>query len=717
MKKLSRLVREAEKENPAHQQAVKMGLKYSGFGYWKDPQTGEVKYKTQGQSLVPVDDDNKEAELAGAGSPDGGGGRPGPMGGMGDMRDGMGMGGPAGMGMGNPMAGQNVGDAPEPGQEQPLPSDMGWEPGPDGDTCAGPDAQSPGEVPEDSFVGRFNNPRWKAGPDGTNFMNISYEKLVSSMMEATGDQGDLPLSDAGYEEKEPTNRARKQLRKIVGAKSPPEQSRTTRDARSVLKKGLNDHPAWFGSQVRQMMKIAGRDKDRTYDTVPKDRSGKERVERNKEHDMWKAAAQLPAKFKDVDAVSELNKSIQPLLKDPNYDLDNFDEEDHLDGGAFGQVYMRDDGNVVKRGMLGPKELAALHAMRDNPAFPTLINARFDSPFMHKSSYQNNPMGADNEKRPAGESQYWNPDDESDFDRRFPGAEGVYAMTQASGSPLYSHPMFQDDGTDEDVAMSEKARENFWKARRDLHKAGFSHNDMHGGNLFVDDDGNVQIIDLGLADDDPVGVLMEALGGSDPEQGNDWQLSHHVSGSNTPERYQERFLDNRANVEQMLMDNTPWEDEDYDDVDDEGYSPTRTRREGSIIDMLRGDIRMTKEDRDQLREDLPWLKEEGNVRKLINLLYTDIGNNEMEDRMADAFDRKKQDTRIINTANKLRAKRGEDPIEVRNKDVIPPENLDDPEMNYTQGSSSGKDALLKRMSKAFKMNKGAIPTRNLIDSDD
>ena len=62
----------------AFKQAIQMGLKYAGFGYWKDPQTGETKYKTENDTLVKVEP-REESELAAKGGPDGGAGRPDPM--------------------------------------------------------------------------------------------------------------------------------------------------------------------------------------------------------------------------------------------------------------------------------------------------------------------------------------------------------------------------------------------------------------------------------------------------------------------------------------------------------------------------------------------------------------------------------------------------------------------------------------------------------------
>ena len=163
-----------ERGERAFKQAMSMGLKYGGFGYWKDPQTNETVYKTENDTLVKVEP-REESELAAKGGPDDGGGRPDAMGG-GMPGGGGGMMGAGGMlqmpGGGQGMPGAGILGAPEPGQEK-VAKERGWEPGPDGDTCVGPEAEEPAEVPEDSFVGTPNFLKWKAGPDGDNINTVS----------------------------------------------------------------------------------------------------------------------------------------------------------------------------------------------------------------------------------------------------------------------------------------------------------------------------------------------------------------------------------------------------------------------------------------------------------------------------------------------------------------------------------------------------------------
>jgi len=367
----------------------------------------------------------------------------------------------------------------------------------------------------------------------------------------------------------------------------------------------------------------------------------------------------------------MNKIARGLVQDPDYDMGeiDFDDDGYLAEGAFGSVYLRPDGNVVKKGMIGPDELKALHAMKDNPRFPTLINAKFETPFKNFSAEYNNPMNVDNERR--GTAGYWDPDDASDFERKFPGAEGTYAMTPAKGQELFSVFESLDDET------KDKAMRNFWKARGDLHKAGFSHNDMHGGNIFVDPEtGEVNIIDLGLAKENRRSALMEALGGMDYEQGEDYQLSGQLSGAQLSDRMRDLFDKNRSKVEQMIMDNMPAEASEYDDYDeDEDYSEQFERGTEALQYLLGGGIRMENFMLDKLGEDIPFLKDDKNVEELIKVLYDEVGQSELADRMSDAFTKRQNDSKIIRAADKIRKSKGQAPIDVKNRNVIPPRFMD------------------------------------------
>ena len=70
-----------------------------------------------------------------------------------------------------------------------------------------------------------------------------------------------------------------------------------------------------------------------------------------------------------------------------------------------------------------------------------------------------------------------------------------------------------------------------------------------------------------------------------------------------------------------------------------------------------------------------LQDRGGVMKLIERLYQGVGGTDLENRMSNAFDKRQADSRIIAMANKIRKKAGKKPIEVKNKNVIPPKNID------------------------------------------
>ena len=301
-------------------------------------------------------------------------------------------------------------------------------------------------------------------------------------------------------------------------------------------------------------------------------------------------------------------------------------------------------------------------------YHTLINGEFQTPFIHESSMYNNPLSRRSQAR-DGEQEYWNPDappertDGQDaFHRKFPTAIGTYAMTPAKGSTLAS------TYADLDEEMQDKVMRNFWRARGDLHKAGFSHNDMHGDNIMVDPEtGEVSIIDLGLAQENKLSALMEALGGLDFEQGEDYQLAGQMKGAAFSDRMQEYSVNNRADVEQALYDSI---DPDID-ISGEDFMQI----DEMIQEILRGDIHMRKKNYDRITDVIPSLKDDEFVGNLIQTLYNEIGNSELADRMSDAFDRKQQDSKVIRAADKVRAYQGKKPISVRNRDVIPPKNMD------------------------------------------
>ena len=180
MKNVHDLLTEVKGEK-AHKQAVAMGLKYKGFGYWVDPATGEVAYKTENDSLVPVEPD-VESEKAGPGGAEMEGGAP--SGGMGNPQ---GMGGSFGTFMNKQLPtgmGTNVQGIADNGLAQAPNTDNGrWEPGPDGDTFAGDEDVSQtmndwNKPKKDAYVGKTNSYGWTAGADGDNFTTMTLDKIM-----------------------------------------------------------------------------------------------------------------------------------------------------------------------------------------------------------------------------------------------------------------------------------------------------------------------------------------------------------------------------------------------------------------------------------------------------------------------------------------------------------------------------------------------------------
>jgi hypothetical protein len=667
MKSFSQI--QEERGERAFKQAMSMGLKYGGFGYWKDPQTNETVYKTENDTLVKVEP-REESELAAKGGPDDGAGRPGAMaGGPGGGAGGGGMAGAAGM-LQMPGAGPaEVGGlgAGEPGAAK-VAKEHGWEPGPDGDTCVGSEAEKPGEVPKDSFVGRTNFLDWKAGPDGDNITTVSLGMVKEQIRQIQeGGRTDLGSDYVPPNTKQKEGIAKRKNARVKanmlfnkGVEPPdpigPDTEKALRDRRDVVTQAPSQYQRGLA-----FMKKKGLAQSKTSD--PMDRSSSWGMEYDEDEgrdleDIHRQASQ-GAIQKDADVVGQMNGAARALVKDPEYALDQFDDDaDFMGGGAFGKTYKDKNGNIVKRGQIGPSEIKALAAMKDNPAFPDIINAQFDAPFLHKSSAYNNPQEITKARRGEGEEDYWDPDDQDEWDKQFPSAFGTYAMSEAKGEELFA-------GIDElDDEMKDKVMRNFWKARGDLHKAGYSHNDMHGGNIFMDPEtGEVNIIDLGLAKDNKLSALMEGLGGMDFEEGNDYQLNHHMGGSNFSERMQEMSVKNREAIEETIMDSFDVEDED-------AFYPAMK----AVREMMVGDIRMRDDDFDRIKEAIPHLADDENVGKLIKMLYDGIGNSELADRMGDAFERKQKDSKVLKAANLMRKQKGESEITAR-RDVIPPKNMD------------------------------------------
>ena len=612
MKKLNSFLHENEESN-AHSQAVKMGLKYRGFGLWANPATGKIEYRSDSESdtLVPVNPE-EEAE----------GGSEGPM----DPTQQPGMeapGGPEG-GMGD---GEGIGEAPLPGQEQ-APKLVGWYAGPDGDTMVGPESVDFG-TPDDSFERKPNNFKWTAGPAGSNFTNVDTNEVVVN--EATTDPAEKVWKNAADV-----------ARRKVGTKTMDAMPATDRNIGLGWRDAADKENQ--GSDTRkERIRNAGRDMGidpSKLASKPNRSSGYDEYERSDDHSdrgdpdirMDRRVAASPRqKQKDADQVKTLNDGIRKFISNPDYDLDYVGEE--LGAGAFGSVFRGPDGkSVIKQGEIGPEELKALHAMMDDDAFPTLINARFDSPFLDRESSANNPEDTESKARPEGQSRYFDKDEESQFGMKFPTATGRFAMTTAPGEALHNGNISDED-------MPEMMKQ-VWRARARMHMNGISHNDMHGGNIYWDPESKkASILDLGLAKKNPMSALKEAFGGFDE---NDFQFDDYPKMFDFAPEILDRFNENRESVKQELEDN--------------GYG------DEEIEELFTGGVRLGDK---EMADHAEWAGvDDDQIMDIVRKLYKGIGTNDLEQRMSDAYDKM---TKTSPDAVKLA--RGQQSI-VPSKNIIP-----------------------------------------------
>lgn len=575
MRTLQSILIAEKKGEQAHRQAVAMGLKYKGFGYWVDPNTGKVTHKTENDQLVEVEPDvesdkwdGKDPEGEGASGGAGGG----PPGSFGDMQQKMQQATPQ----------PTVGEV-RPGEEQ-RPKDLGkWEPGPDGNNCV-KDQPTPDAPEPDAYVGKTNYMNWTAGPDGDNYSNMDINKMYKGIL---GKQ--TSVSEQLHEDT------------VSGLEN------FAKTGEEPDRKPLVNSPS----------AVAAR-----------------------------AAKFKSAREKTASQGRDLTQKLQQYVSDPNFNM-SVKDEDEIGEGAFGQVFNGRKGSVVKKGRIGPGELKAMYAMRNNKNFPTLLNAEFDGPFEE--------------------------DDEDDIGSGVT-APGTFAMTRAKGRPL-------DDGIyDMDFETRQKALKNLIAARGHLHQSGFSHNDMHPGNIFVDDDGEVNLLDFGLAESNPLSALVEAFGYGGDDQiresmDGDYQFNSALKlfddneldddGNNIFHGIRSKMDENREAVLEMMQDD--WGITDEED-EDEAFGKDKL-----LEQLMKGGIRRTPEQLEELTEQYPNLGNGKFVKKLIERLYRGLGS-EQENRMSDAFDKRQQDARIVKAANALRKRRGESPIEIRNKKVVPPKNL-------------------------------------------
>ena len=629
MKLWSSFLVENQKDAKSHELAKEMGLAYRGFGYWFDPRVGKVTHKTdENGQLVPVTPEEQSnfekkkqydaADRVGA---------PPEVTGLEKM-----MSGGQGVGPAADMAQAPSDQEPENQAQKPVGFNQGqgWDPGPDGDTCVGGEEPKPEGIPKDTFVKKLGNSKdWTSGPDGSNLFNSSFNEWLE-MNTTTLQEEDSNLT--------PNFQRRSDL--INKLRNPAQQSDPERFTYRIGNNALN----MMGDKSKEKA-LSGLGKTQPVSYKMTNQIG----DHTKGLQANRNVEKLLSRYKDSKQVEQMNKDFAQFASDPEFDLDQ--EGGKLLGeGAFGSV-RRVPGGVIKKGGIGRGELAALHALKDNPAFPTLLNARFDTPFVDESSFENNPYQDDEGRNTRG--KYFDTANQSDWEKEFPTAQGTYAMTEMPGREI-ADAVYDMDEDDEEELM-----QKVWNLRAQMHRLGIAHNDMHGGNIYVDDEGNPSMLDLGLANNNPLDALMEGLGGMG---GEDYQMFRRMVPENLTDDFRGRLTSGVEKVREAIMDRLEETDDDT---------------AGRLETMMGGGIRMHDNDRQELLGNFPMLKDNNFVMELIKNLYSGLEEEEpgLEQRMSDAFDKRQADSRLIDIANKFRQEKGRPKISIRNKNVVPPENLD------------------------------------------
>ena len=202
----------------------------------------------------------------------------------------------------------------------------------------------------------------------------------------------------------------------------------------------------------------------------------------------------------------------------------------------------------------------------------------------------------------------------------------------------------------------------------MHKAGVSHNDLHGGNIYVDDDRKANFLDLGLAKVDRLSALMEALSSLN---GNNYQLTMRMEWGNLNNIELKQQLEfNRQKLLATI-------EEDYADWDDEEDT-------AMLEEMLEGGIRLGPDYLKKVYDGLQMDQEQ--LQEYIDILYEGIvqeePDNSLEGRMAKGYsDMVKSFAKdqgmgyegkgaldLINNVNQMRKVDGKKPLSVKGIDM-------------------------------------------------
>jgi len=154
-------------------------------------------------------------------------------------------------------------------------------------------------------------------------------------------------------------------------------------------------------------------------------------------------------------------AVKPGGGDPRSLAGRYESAKTLGEGGFAQVRRTEDGTVIKKGELGPEEVAAQKKLEGVDGVP-----------------------------------------------KIKGNEGnLIEMELARGRAIMDTDLLYDGPS----KASAKAADELVRLNRDMHKRGVSHGDQHDGNFFYDSaTGKGGLIDFGMAKTSPVSALQEGL---------------------------------------------------------------------------------------------------------------------------------------------------------------------------------------------------------------
>ena len=192
----------------------------------------------------------------------------------------------------------------------------------------------------------------------------------------------------------------------------------------------------------------------------------------------------------------------------------------LGEGAYGEVRETASGTVIKKGMIGTKEIEIQQRLADVDGVPKIIGVQYSSkPFKDRGG-----------------------------DRM-----GIVEMEKANGKSLWDHQAKLDNNIK--GATATKIADQYIKLRGELHKRGVSHGDMHEGNLTWNGK-KLGVIDFGLSKTGSKAALREAMGTKQNDLRSQGVLDELRRSGGKSGKAQTQFSKNLEKIEKRLGIDNP-----------------------------------------------------------------------------------------------------------------------------------------------------------------